>query len=45
MKKMQLLLFFFYEKYAWKNFRIWPYEKKMFFFLKMEIDLKVFEIF
>ena len=22
---------FFYEKYAWKNFRIWPYATKYFF--------------
>jgi len=26
---MQFL--FFYEKYAWKNFRIWPYTIKYFF--------------
>jgi hypothetical protein len=26
---------FFYEKHAWKNFRIWPYAIKYFFFLKM----------
>jgi len=26
---------FFYEKYAWKNFKIWPYATKYFFFLKM----------
>jgi len=30
MKKMQFL--FFYEKYALKNFRIWPYATKKFFF-------------
>jgi hypothetical protein len=27
--------FVFYEKYAWKNFRIWPYATKYFLFLKM----------
>jgi len=43
MKKMQ---FFFYEKYAWKNFRIWPYEIIYFFLfenvLKFLIFLKYF---
>ena len=35
MKKMQFfvfLYFFCFEKYAWKNFRIWPYAMKYFFF-------------
>jgi len=36
MKKMH----FFYEKYAWKNFRIWPYATKYFFFLKMFLFFK-----
>jgi hypothetical protein len=31
MKKMQFLFIFFYEKYAWKIFRIWPYAIKYFF--------------
>jgi len=34
MKKM----LFFYEKYAWKNFKIWPYATKYFFLF--ENDLK-----
>jgi len=39
MKKMQ----FFYEQYAWKNFRIWPYAAKYFFlFLKFLFFLKYF---
>jgi hypothetical protein len=29
------IFIFFYEKYVWKNFRIWPYAIKYFFFLKM----------
>jgi hypothetical protein len=32
---------FFYEKYAWKNFRIWPYATK-YFFLFFENALKFF---
>jgi len=40
MKKMQ---FFFNEKYAWKNFRIWPYAMKYFFlFENVLIFLKHF---
>ena len=33
MKKDSIFVFFFcfYEKYAWKNFRIWPYATKYFF--------------
>jgi hypothetical protein len=31
MKKMQFL--FFYENYACKNFRIWPYATKIIFFV------------
>jgi len=45
MKKMQFLfLFFFYEKYAWKNFRIWPYATKYFFIFEdvLIIFLKIF---
>jgi len=32
MKKMQFL--FFYENYACKNFRIWPYATKKIYFFK-----------
>ena len=28
-------LFFLYEKCDWKNFRIWPYAMKYFFFFRM----------
>jgi len=34
-EKDAIFVFFFYEKYAWKNFRIWPYATKYFLFLKM----------
>jgi hypothetical protein len=34
---------FLYEKYAWKNFRIWPYATKYFFLF--ENVLIFFEIF
>jgi len=39
---MQIL--FFYEKYAWKNFRIWPNATKYIFFL-FENILKFFYFF
>jgi hypothetical protein len=42
MKKMQFL--FFYEKYAWKFFRIWPYATKNIFFL-FENVLKIIYLF
>jgi len=29
---------FFYEKYAWKNFRIWPYATKYFFFFENALN-------
>ena len=37
MKKMQFL-FFFYEKYAWNNFRIWPYATKYFFLFENALN-------
>jgi len=38
--------FFFYEKYAWKNFRIWRCAIKSFFlFLNFFEILFIFEIF
>jgi len=43
MKKMQFL--FFYEKYAWKNFRIWPYATKYFFLFENVLKFFIFEIF
>jgi len=45
MKKMQFL--FFYEKYAWKNFKIWPYATKYFFLFEnvLKYYYYFFEIF
>jgi hypothetical protein len=38
MKKLQ----FFYEQYAWKNFKIWPYATKKKFVFEIFIFFEIF---